>query len=214
MFLMAYPPDGWSSQDGRVLFDAERQAERFASNARLAFSLTIAASILLLSIMVGRWNDWVAVIAVANIAISALGAFLVRLAVLPRIMPWLAICADALLLFGIGWFGPWLEDLPTGTRSVLVSPWGAFLLLAITSLGVNGWRLLVQTLLLCLAISMLIWWPSPAAETGLAIDPRLQPLFSDVSNIMRLAIVLLTGVPVGNLIRLASEAESRNVSIV
>jgi len=40
MFLMAYPPDGWSSQDGRVLFDAERQAERFASNARLAFSLT------------------------------------------------------------------------------------------------------------------------------------------------------------------------------
>jgi adenylate cyclase len=193
MFLMAYPPDGWSSQDGRVLFDAERQAERFASNARLAFSLTIATLMLLLSIMVGRWNDWVAVIAVANIAISALGAFLVRLAVLPRIMPWLGICADALLLFGIGWFGPWLEDLPTGTRSVLVSPWGAFLLLAITSLGVNAWRLLVQTLLLCLAISIIIWWPSPAAETGLAIDPRLQPLFSDVSNITRLAIVLLTG---------------------
>ena len=75
MFLMAYPPDGWSSQDGRVLFDAERQAERFASNARLAFSLTIATLMLLLSIMVGRWNDWVAVIAVVNIAISALGAF-------------------------------------------------------------------------------------------------------------------------------------------
>ena len=84
MFLMAYPPDGWSSQDGRVLFDAERQAERFASNARLAFSLTIATLMLLLSIMVGRWNDWVAVIAVAYIAISALGAFLVRLAVLPK----------------------------------------------------------------------------------------------------------------------------------
>jgi hypothetical protein len=57
MFLMAYPPDGWSSQDGRVLFDAERQAERFASNARLAFSLTIATLMLLLSITVGRWNE-------------------------------------------------------------------------------------------------------------------------------------------------------------
>ena len=92
MFLMAYHPDGWSSQDGRVLFDAERQAERFASNARLAFSLTIATLMLLLSFMVGRWNDWVAVIAVVNIAISALGALLARLAVLPRIMPWLGIC--------------------------------------------------------------------------------------------------------------------------
>ncbi len=98
-----------------------------------------------------------------------------------------------MLLFGIGWFGPWLENLPAGMRSALVSPWGAFLLLAITSLGLNAWRLLVQTLLLVLAISTLIWWPSAADQTAFTIDPRLQLLFSDGSNITRLAIVLLTG---------------------
>ncbi len=148
---------------------------------------------LALSIIVGRWNDWVALIALANIALSALGAFLARASVYPRALPWLGVSADALLLFGIGWFGPWLENLPAGMRSALVSPWGAFLLLAITSLGLNAWRLLVQTLLLVLAISMLIWWPSPADQTAFTIDPRLQLLFSDGSNITRLAIVLLTG---------------------
>ncbi|WP_077963302.1 adenylate/guanylate cyclase domain-containing protein [Ensifer adhaerens] len=193
MLLKVEPPDGWSSQDGRVLFDAEREAERFAANARLAFSLAIAALMLVLSIVIGRWNDWVAMIAIANVAISALSAFLARASVFPRILPWLGVCADALLLFGIGWFGPWLENLPAGMRSALVSPWGAFLLLAVTSLGLNAWRLLVQTVLLGLAISLLIWWPSSANEAGFAIDPRLQLLFSDGSNVTRLAIVLLTG---------------------
>jgi len=56
MLLKVEPPDGWMSQDGRVLFDTEREAERFAANARLAFSLAIAALMLALSIIVGRWS--------------------------------------------------------------------------------------------------------------------------------------------------------------
>ncbi|MEI2297123.1 adenylate/guanylate cyclase domain-containing protein [Ensifer sp. MJa1] len=192
MLLKVEPPDGWNSQDGRVLFDAEREAERFASNARLAFSLAIAALMLALAIILGRWSDWVALIAVANICLSALGAFLAHSSNYPRIVPWLGVVADALLLFGIGWFGPWLESLPAGMRSALVSPWAAFLLLAITSFGLNAWRLFVQAFLLVLAIGLLIWWPTPAGLV-FPVAPQLQPLFSDGSNITRLAIVLLTG---------------------
>ncbi|HEV7304748.1 hypothetical protein [Ensifer sp.] len=192
MLLKVEPPDGWSSQDGRVLFDAEREAERFAAMARLAFSLAIACVMLALSMIVGRWNDWVAVIAGANIALSALGAVLARASVFPRLLPWLGVFADALLLFGIGWFGPWIETLSAGMRSALVSPWGAFLLLAITSLGLNAWRLFVQALLFVLAIGLFIWWPSPGGQ-AVTIDPRLQLPFSDGSNATRLAIVLLTG---------------------
>lgn len=194
MLLKVKPPEGWSRQDERVLADAEREAERFASYARLAFSLSIATLMLVLSIAVDRWSNWVAVIAGASIALSATGALLTRTGVFPKFLPWIGICADVLLVFGIGWLGPWRENLPPGLGSVLVSPWAGFLILAVTSLGLNAARLLVQTVLVGLAIAMVIWWPSPMADTTFAIDARLLPLFSDGSNITRLGIVLLTGI--------------------
>lgn len=185
--------EGWDKQDERVLFEAEREAERFAASARLVFSIVIAALLLILAFVVNRWNEWVTVIAITNIAMGITGVALTRSAMFPHILPWIGVVADTLLLFGIGWFGPWLESLPPGARSAMVSPWGAFLILAITGLSLNAASLVLQTCLLAFAIGVLLWWPSPIASLNFSINEIITPLFSDGANAMRLGIILLTG---------------------
>jgi len=154
MFSDDIPPR-WLEQSGTAasFFDAERQAERFASNARLAFFADDRNfDGRFFPLWSGRWNDWVAVIAGGQHRhFRARVAFLVHLAVLPRIVPLardlrrrFAACSE----IGLVWTLAGRPSPPETRVRLGIAPWGAFLLLAITSLGVNAWRLLVQTLLL------------------------------------------------------------------
>lgn len=191
--LQSRAPASWDSQDERVLLDAEHLAERFSSRAKLAFSVIIGGLLIVLSIVADRWNEWVAIIAVVNIAIAIAGVYLSQLGRFPRTLPWVGLTVDVLLLLGIGLLGPWFGGLPAGMRSALVSPWAAFLFLAVTLLGLNAARVIVQTVLLVVALALLIWWPTYQVTQAPTIPSTIAPLFSDASNITRLSIVLMTG---------------------
>lgn len=69
---------------------------------------------------------------------------------------------------------------------------GMFVILALAAVAADARVIALQTSLLLLAFGIIVWWPSETSTFNMdAVD--LAPLFSDGSNIVRLMLLLVTG---------------------
>ena len=168
--------------------------ERASALARLAVAIVIAITLVLYAASTSIWNGWVAVIVLAYIGIAIYLTLTAYLRPSRFGTSWMMAVLDAAFLLCVGLLGPWFDNLPAGFRSALVSPWAAFLMLALTSIRQQAGPILCQTLLLACGLALLIWLPNGEVRWDKAFDSSLAPLFSDGPNLVRVLIVLLTGV--------------------
>lgn len=178
-------------EDVDVLSAADFRADRYAALVRFVISLFLLLFFSVVVVSVGRINLWLAGVGIANVILAGCGVYVTRRKIFKRWFPWLICAADAVFLFGVGWFGPWLDILPAGFAFALISQWAVFLVLSIEALRTQSNTILFQTVLICGLLSILTWWPShanpPPAFGG------FEQLFSGSSNLTRLTIILLSG---------------------
>jgi len=182
----------WTDSDAAVLAAADRAAERNASLVRLATAVSLAVVLTAAAMAVGLWDWWAAIIVAANMLIASAVVLLTRLDAFRSWMVWALCIFDAGLLAAIGFLGPWFDVLTPGARAALVSPWVAFLLIALAALYLRASVIVCQTILLSLGFALLVW--SPGGPAGAIVsDPELLRLFSDGTNVARVALLCLTG---------------------
>ncbi len=179
------------ASDAEVLVAADFRAEQYAAHVRFAISVFLFLFFAAIVLSVGRINFWLAGVASANVLLACCSVYVTRRKIFRRWFPWLIGAGDAVFLFGVGWFGPWLEILPAGFAFALISQWAVFLVLSIESLRAQAKTILFQTVLICGLLSILTWAPidgSYAPSLG-----GFEQLFSSSSNLTRLAIIFLSG---------------------
>lgn len=175
-----------------VLIAADFRADRYAALVRLAISLFLMLFLSVIVLVVGRINYWLGGVGVANIILASFGVYVTRRKIFRRWFPWLICAADAIFIFGVGWFGPWLDVLPSGFAFALISQWAVFLVLSIEALRARSKTILFQTTLICSLLSVLAWFRWPTSESDIELGSMGQ-LFSNSSNLTRLAIIFLSG---------------------
>lgn len=184
-----YSVDAWTDADEAVLADADKRMARAAALARLAVVAIIAITLVVYAAFTSLWNGWVAVVVLVYLAIGVCVSLMTYLHPSRFFSGWIMVVSDAVFLLCVGLLGPWFGSLPAGFHSALVSPWVAFLMLALTSIQQQARPLVCQTVLLTCGFALLIWLPDDRVKS----DAIFAPLFSDGPNMVRMLILLLTG---------------------
>lgn|GEM_PF-6507144 len=168
------------------------EAERSSAYTRLCVSLSFCVFLCAVAVFAsGRLNVWIVGVCFAHVALSILGVILTSGR---HFRPWfsLIICAtDALFVFSVGMFGPWLHILPEGWAFALVSQWAVFLILVIEALRARVTTIIFQTLVVGVLLCILVWGNPDPYQAPPSFP--LAPLFSDSANLARIAVVVLTG---------------------